>query len=101
MPFKVKGQRSKVNGLHGLFAGLSAEIPKVSSLFGRYVGCTSAGISGRGLRVNSISRQIWSWALAVFAAAAVVTALTGLLLDRAADTGTPVDLIQSVLTVRH
>ena len=51
--------------------------------------------------MNSISRQIWSWALAVFTAAAVVTALTGLLLDRAADTGTPVDLIQSVLTVRH
>jgi len=51
--------------------------------------------------MNSISRQIWSWVLAVFTAAAVVTALTGLLLDRAADTGTPVDLLQSVVTIRR
>ena len=78
-----------------------AEIPKVNSLSGRYVGWTSAGISGRGVRMNSISRQIWSWVLAVFTAAAVVTALTGLLLDRAADTGTPVDLLQSVVTIRR
>jgi hypothetical protein len=49
--------------------------------------------------MSSISRQIISWALAVFTVAAVVTMLTGLLLDRAADTGTPMDLVQSALTV--
>ena len=50
--------------------------------------------------MNSTSRQILSWGLAVFTFAAVVMMLTGLLLDRAADTGAPVDLIQTVLTVR-
>ena len=51
--------------------------------------------------MNSTSRQILSWGLAVFTFAAVVMMLTGLLLDRAADTSAPVDLVQSVLTVRH